>query len=675
MDFGDTLDRFAILRKLGSGGMGDVYLGFDRSTDELVALKVLLADLAGDSTYLGRFQREGQVLAQLDHPGIVRRVGAGHSAGFWFLALEFLRGRTLADHLQKRIRLLPETAVIVVRNIAEALGHAHSRNVVHRDVKPENILILDDAWRLKILDFGVAQAADENFKSVVGQIVGTLNYAAPEQLRAKRVDARADLYSLGLMFHELLTGTNPIRGRTPEVILAQQAAHDYPQPSQAGTGLSSAYDAPIMRLLRFDPEERFPTAEALLHDLELIERRARNSAKHSTSIYDFPEFMGRFREAGAAFEHGEHDAALSVAQELSKKTPRAPEVFFLLGRIQIARGYAYNGIQELVKATAFDPTNAHYQLHLGDAYRGLSMNAQARNSYQEALSLDPTSHMARAGLEALTRSGPGIDEPRLPSHGGSAQKGTGGSAAGMPGSFLLGNVPAPVIEEDGPHRKFLDERLPSPPGGFVIFVGTLLWWGWGPWLLGGRAKMTGQIVTQFVGMAAIGLFWPLLYVLASWKLPVELRAVASAEATALTGLVYALTSIVQAVAALRDSRRAKLTGYVIGTTACAEWVAINVGSDRGVGTTEIFCIFRETPRGSGQAALLGRLVVKVVGARTCRGPFIAEGREMPMTGDWAVSVQALRSKIVDPRDIHSDRFPPPLPVEVSSQPAKEAQVR
>jgi serine/threonine-protein kinase len=222
MKFGDSLDRFGILKQIGSGGMASVYIGFDQMTCELVAIKVLYKQIAADELLLKRFQREVAILRGLDHPNIVKLVDAGVDGDVHYMSLEYVRGKSLSEILQARRKLPVDAALKLVKDVARALSHAHASSIVHRDVKPANIMVIDPPWSAKILDFGVAQADDQLLQSMVGQMLGTVTYAAPEQILGRRVDERADIYSMGLVCYEMLTGVNPFRNMDYFAIAHQQ---------------------------------------------------------------------------------------------------------------------------------------------------------------------------------------------------------------------------------------------------------------------------------------------------------------------------------------------------------------------------------------------------------------------------------------------------------------------
>ncbi|MBI4861653.1 MAG: protein kinase, partial [Candidatus Riflebacteria bacterium] len=400
------LDRFGILKKIGQGGMAAVHIGFDQQSEELVAVKVLFKDFARDEMVLRRFQREIAVLKALDHPNIVKFIDSGVDQGINYLVLEYVRGKALSEVIKTRKRIDVPSALTLIKDVARALAHAHACSVVHRDVKPANIMVTENPLAAKILDFGVAQADDQLLKSAVGQMIGTVSYAAPEQFLGKRVDARADLYSMGLVCYEMLTGRNPFRNMDPFLVVQQQLADDYTPPSQIEPLVPPQLDPLILKLLCSDRDRRYAKADLFLFELEEFEGQYKLMRLESATIYDFPEFVKQFREANDALQGKDFDRAFQLGQELIAQVPRAAEVCYLLGRIHVERGFLYNGIREYIKATALDPSNAFYHVCLGQAYQAINMEPQARTEFEAALKLDPNSRMARQGLADLANATP-----------------------------------------------------------------------------------------------------------------------------------------------------------------------------------------------------------------------------------------------------------------------------
>lgn len=258
-----NIPGFSIQRELGHGGMATVYLALQESLRRLVALKVMAPALAADRNFSERFLKEARTIAQLSHPHIVAIFDVGVVAHAHYLALEYVAG----GDLKSRIRggpLAPADAFRIVREIATALGYAHTKDFVHRDVKPENILFRDNGTAV-LTDFGIARAVSSGTRMTgMGMSIGTPHYMSPEQARGKDVDGRADLYALGIVLYEMLTGTVPYDAEETVAIGIMHVTEPVPVLPQALSGHQVLLD----RLLAKEPNERYRTAEALIDAID-----------------------------------------------------------------------------------------------------------------------------------------------------------------------------------------------------------------------------------------------------------------------------------------------------------------------------------------------------------------------------------------------------------------------
>ena len=228
---GQVLDgRYLVRSRIARGGMATVYLALDQRLDREVAVKVMHPNLADDEDFLHRFTREARSAARLSHPGIVQVYDQGQHDGVAFLAMEHVPGRTLRDLMNERGTLTARESLDLLEPVLDALGAAHAAGLVHRDVKPENVLLGDDG-RLKVADFGLARAVNSATTSQTGLLLGTVAYLAPEQVERGLADARSDVYAAGVMLYELLTGHPPYAGDTPLAVAYQHVHHDVPAPS------------------------------------------------------------------------------------------------------------------------------------------------------------------------------------------------------------------------------------------------------------------------------------------------------------------------------------------------------------------------------------------------------------------------------------------------------------
>jgi len=254
--------RYRIGQPLGQGGMANVYLAHDEELDRPVALKILADNLAGDATFRDRFEREARLAARLSHPNVVGVFDVGESEGRPFIVMEYVEGDTLAHELVRHGALPPARALELALQICSGLEAAHASGLVHRDVKPRNLLLRPDGV-LKIADFGIARAAESTRLTEIGTILGTAAYLAPEQAEGLEATPAADLYSVGAVLYELLTGRVPYAATSLVELLAKQQA-GRPAPI---AGVPAALERAVVRCLEPDPAERPPSAGALAAEL------------------------------------------------------------------------------------------------------------------------------------------------------------------------------------------------------------------------------------------------------------------------------------------------------------------------------------------------------------------------------------------------------------------------
>jgi eukaryotic-like serine/threonine-protein kinase len=263
-------NRYALGKLLGSGGMAEVYVALDELLDRSVALKVLKEQYAENEEFVKLFRREARSAAGLNHPHIVPIYFWGRSEdGRYYMAMEYISSGILKDHIHSEGSLDPSTAVKLCSQVAEALRFAHERGVIHRDVKAQNIL-LTEAGDAKVADFGIARAAAATTTSQSHLILGTASYMSPEQAKGEPVGPPSDLYSLGIVLYEMLTGKLPYRAQNPLAVVVKHVNELPRSPREANPSVPEVLDAVTLRLLAKNPRDRYDTAQDLVLDLEWV---------------------------------------------------------------------------------------------------------------------------------------------------------------------------------------------------------------------------------------------------------------------------------------------------------------------------------------------------------------------------------------------------------------------
>ena len=284
--------RYRILRKLGSGGMANVYLAEDEELGRRVAIKILNERYAGDDLFIERFRREAKSAAGLSHPNIVSIYDRGEAEGTYYIAMEVIEGRSLKELIMTHGALPVHTAIGYAKQLLEALRFAHRHGIIHRDIKPHNVLVSADQQvkanepRLKVTDFGIARHGASQMTEA-GSIMGTAQYLSPEQARGAPVTAASDLYSAGVVLYEMLTGKVPFTGDSA-IEIAMKHVNELPKPpSSLRPEIPPELDQIVLRALAKDPEDRYQTAEEFIEDLERVEAGlpiSRSTATAATAI-------------------------------------------------------------------------------------------------------------------------------------------------------------------------------------------------------------------------------------------------------------------------------------------------------------------------------------------------------------------------------------------------------
>ena len=270
MELGILDHRYELLEHIGGGGMADVYKAHDTILDRMVAVKILHAQLANDEEFLEKFRLEAKGAARLSHPNIVGIYDVGHDAGKYFIVMEYIAGETLKKRVQQEGRLSVEESLRIAKEIARALREAHANNLVHCDIKPHNILVTADG-RVKVADFGIARAVTSSTMTYNGNIVGSVHYFSPEQAKGTKITPKSDIYSLGVVLYEMLTGELPFTGETT-VSIALKHLQEEPKPiGQYDYTLPPMVEAIVQRTMAKNPSER-PDSDELIEDIQHTER-------------------------------------------------------------------------------------------------------------------------------------------------------------------------------------------------------------------------------------------------------------------------------------------------------------------------------------------------------------------------------------------------------------------
>ncbi|HVW18968.1 MAG TPA: protein kinase [Solirubrobacteraceae bacterium] len=261
--------RYRLDAVIGTGGMSTVYLAFDTVLERRVAIKVMHREIASDSDQLERFRREARAVAQLNHPHVVGVIDAGDDGGNPYIVFEYVEGETLKDRIRRNGRLTIPEAIAYAIEIARALGAAHDHSIVHRDVKPQNVLV-DEEGTAKVTDFGIARTLDQEGLTADGRVLGTTDYVSPEQALGHPVTGQSDIYSLGVVLFEMLTGDVPFHGENPVAVAMRHVREEVPDLQLRRPEASSALAAVVERATDKDLPRRYGRASELIADLEEV---------------------------------------------------------------------------------------------------------------------------------------------------------------------------------------------------------------------------------------------------------------------------------------------------------------------------------------------------------------------------------------------------------------------
>ncbi|MCR4441184.1 MAG: Stk1 family PASTA domain-containing Ser/Thr kinase [Peptococcaceae bacterium] len=279
-------NRYEVLEKVGGGGMSLVYRAKDVYLNRIVAIKVLREQLTSDEEFVARFRREAQAVASLSHGNIVSIYDVGQDNGVYYLVMEMVEGRNLKEAIRERGRLPLKEAVEIARQICDALEHAHSSRIIHRDIKPHNIILMENG-RAKVTDFGIARAVSTATVTHTGSIMGSVHYFSPEQARGEIADEKSDIYSLGVVLYEMMTGRLPFEGDSP-ISIALKKIHGEPEPPRKlNPEIGEAMERVILRAMASEPFQRYRSVNELRQDL--VSALLYNKTRDGTKEEEMPE--------------------------------------------------------------------------------------------------------------------------------------------------------------------------------------------------------------------------------------------------------------------------------------------------------------------------------------------------------------------------------------------------
>lgn len=329
--------RYELTAKVGGGGMAVVYKGHDLLLDRTVAVKVLRPQFAQDEDFIRRFRREAQAAARLSHPNVVNIYDVGQEDETHYIVMEYVEGETLKDLIRREAPLDMHKAVHIAVQIGEALEHAHQNHIIHRDIKPHNILLGTDG-RVKVTDFGIARAVSSATITQSGSVLGTVHYFSPEQAKGGVTGEKSDLYSLGVVLYEMVTGHLPFSGTSPISVALKHLQENFQEPRQINPAIPQSVENVILKALCKEPSRRYASAREMVEDLRtaLSPERLWEEKKNPEETTDddptlvLPAIPGSLSHITQPPRNGNHDAADSSGN------PRKEESFFSQSWVKIS---------------------------------------------------------------------------------------------------------------------------------------------------------------------------------------------------------------------------------------------------------------------------------------------------------------------------------------------------
>ena len=392
MKQGDKLKAITILEALYSRGTGGIFIGFNNEDKKMVFVKTLFSDLAKEKYYKRQFRREAIAYRKLKHPNIVKYVDSGFDKGRHFIATEFVKGKTLAS-LIKAIQLPVDTSLKIMGHLADAIAHAHEKGMLHCDLRPENIMINEEG-EIKLVDFGNVKKVGDKGHLDTNSGIRSPYYSSPEQNQGHKLDELSDLYCLGLLFYELLTGQRALKGASLLELTAFQMRGKLPPPSRLNSKVPPILDELVLQLLERKTDKRHKSAVALIDHIKDIKEKL-SKPPPNDGFHQLRE------DTEAHILRREFKKALPLAKQMVKLRERSPEPHILLGKIHSAMGKASKAIISFELACAMAPQNKDYLLVYAVALYKLERFKDAKAKFKQCLKHDPDNLYAKRYLQLI----------------------------------------------------------------------------------------------------------------------------------------------------------------------------------------------------------------------------------------------------------------------------------
>ena len=327
---GQLIDnRYKIIKSIGEGGMANVYLAFDTILEREVAVKILRGDLAEDEKFVRRFQREANSASSLKHPNIVEVYDVGEDDGKYFIVMEYINGKTLKSLIKKRGVLTLEEVIDIMLQLTSAVSCAHDSYIIHRDIKPQNVMILEDG-RVKITDFGIAMALNNNELTQTNSVMGSVHYLPPEQANGSGSTIKSDIYSLGILMFELLTGKLPFKGENAVEIAIKQMREPIPSVKSISPDIPQSVENVVLKACAKNPKNRYDTAREMFEDIKTCMDPVRSDEKRI--VYKYPENdLDETKVMPNLSRLNNHKEEVEEAEEEVKETKKFNKIMIILG--------------------------------------------------------------------------------------------------------------------------------------------------------------------------------------------------------------------------------------------------------------------------------------------------------------------------------------------------------